>query len=86
MVKHPSVNKVSYRSLVGEIWKSHLSDDGEEDKLLKKTIVNTNHGTLEEQVNKTQKSKLFGNYKEARFFQVKRGGPTNFIQWVSRDH
>ena len=58
MVKRPrAVKKVSYRDLVEEIWKVHLSDEGEEDRLRKKTILNTSYGMLEKQINKTQKER-----------------------------
>jgi hypothetical protein len=36
LVKHPSViKKVNYRGLVEELWKTHISDDPEEDQVLK---------------------------------------------------
>ena len=40
-VKHPSVaRKVPYARLVTELWGTRISDDGEEDQTLKKTIAN----------------------------------------------
>ncbi|MFM7988547.1 MAG: hypothetical protein ACKPKO_55465 [Candidatus Fonsibacter sp.] len=46
--KHPSIiKKVSYRSLVDELWKTPISDDPEEDAVLKNTIANCNYGMLE---------------------------------------
>ncbi len=81
MVKHPSVVKrVGYRKLAEELWKTYISEDPAEDAILKKTIMNTNFGMLEKQVNKNQKSKLFDSYEEALFFQKKYGGTITFIQ------
>jgi hypothetical protein len=80
-VKHPSmIKKVNYRALVEELWKTHLSDDPEEDQVLKKTIANCNFGMLEKQFNRTQKSKLFDTYEDAKFFQTKYGGDITFIK------
>ena len=71
LVKHPSViKKVNYRGLVEELWKTPISDDPEEDQVLKKTIANCNYGMLEKQFNRTQKSKLFDTYEDAKFFQA----------------
>ena len=54
LVKHPSIiKKVNYRQLVEELWKTHISDDPEEDQVLKKTIANCNYGVLEKQLNRT---------------------------------
>ena len=40
-VKHPSIiKKVDYRGLVEELWRTPISDDPEEDAVLKKTIAN----------------------------------------------
>ncbi|MFM7980819.1 MAG: hypothetical protein ACKPKO_16030, partial [Candidatus Fonsibacter sp.] len=71
-VKHPSIIKnVSYISLVEELWKSPISDDPEEDAVLKKNIATCNYGMLEKQINRTQKSKIFDTYEDAKFFQLK---------------
>ncbi len=81
MVKHPSVVKrVAYRKLVEQLWALEISDDRHENDILKKTILNTNFGMLEKQINKNQKSKLFDSYEEALFFQKKYGGTITFIQ------
>ena len=53
-VKHPSIfKKVSDRSLIKELWKTPISDNPEEDQVLKKTIVNCSYGMLEKQINRT---------------------------------
>ena len=50
-----------------------------------KTKANCNYGILEKQINRTQKSKLFDTYEEAKFFQIKYGGTITFIkQYVDR--
>jgi hypothetical protein len=80
-VKHPSlVKKVNYQQLVEELWKTQISEDFEEDQILKKTVANCNYGMLEKQINRVQKSKLFDTYEDARFFQAKYGGTITFIQ------
>ena len=81
MVKHPSlVKRVNYQRLVEDLWKTSISEHHEEDVILKKTILNTNFGMLEKQVNRNQRSKLFDSYEEALFFQKKYGGTITFIQ------
>ncbi|MFM7981981.1 MAG: hypothetical protein ACKPKO_21950, partial [Candidatus Fonsibacter sp.] len=68
-MKHPSIiKKVSYISLVEEIWRTPISDDPDEDAVLQKTIANCNYGMLEKQINRTQKSKIFDTYEDAKFF------------------
>ena len=63
-----------------ELWKTHISDDPEEDQVLKKTIANCNYGMLEKQINRTRKSKLFDTYEDAKFFQTQYGGEITFIK------
>ncbi|MFM7983108.1 MAG: hypothetical protein ACKPKO_27690, partial [Candidatus Fonsibacter sp.] len=47
-VKHPSIiKKVSYKGLIEEPWRTPISDNPEEDAVLKKTIANCNYGMLE---------------------------------------
>ncbi|MFM7987280.1 MAG: hypothetical protein ACKPKO_49000, partial [Candidatus Fonsibacter sp.] len=73
-MKHPNIiKKVSYRSLVEELWRTPISDDPEGDAVLKKTIANCNYGMLEKQINRTQKSNIFDTYEDAKFFQLKYG-------------
>lgn len=80
-VKHPSIiKKVDYKGLVEELWRTPISDDPEEDAVLKKTIANCNYGMLEKQINRTQKSKIFDTYEDAKFFQIKYGGNITFIK------
>ncbi|MFM7986976.1 MAG: hypothetical protein ACKPKO_47450 [Candidatus Fonsibacter sp.] len=71
---------MSYRSLVEELWKTPISDDPEKDAVLKKTIANCNYGMLEKQSNRTQQSKIFDTYVDAKFFQLKYGGDITFIK------
>ena len=79
-VKHPSITKkVGYKEMVDELWKKKLSDNREEDQLLKKTVVNVSFGVMEKQTNKAQKSKLFDSFEEAKFYAEKFGGTINFI-------
>ena len=80
-VKHPSIVKqVSYNNIIEELWKTPISDDPEEGQVLKKTIANCNYGMLEKQFNRTQKSKIFDTYEDAKFFQLKYGGTITFIK------
>ncbi|MFM7989467.1 MAG: hypothetical protein ACKPKO_60150, partial [Candidatus Fonsibacter sp.] len=62
---------MSYRSLVEELWRTPISNDPEEDAVLKHTIANCNYGMLEKQINRTQKSNIFDTYEDAKFFQLK---------------
>ena len=71
---------MSYTSLIEELWKAPISDDPEENQFLKKTIANSNYGLLETQINRTQKSKIFDTYEDAKFFQLKDGGNVTFIK------
>ena len=82
-VKHPSIiKKVSYKGLVEELWRTPISDNPEEDAVLKKTIANCNYGMLEKQINRTQKSQIFDTYEDAKFFQLKYGGQHHLHQAV----
>ncbi|MFM7982548.1 MAG: hypothetical protein ACKPKO_24820 [Candidatus Fonsibacter sp.] len=64
---NPSIiNKVNYRSLVDELWRTPISDDPEEDAVLKKTIANYNDGMIEQQINRTQKRNSCDAYDEAK--------------------
>ena len=81
MLKHPRVSKkVSYCELVEELFQSHISDDSEEDKLIKKTIVNTNYGMREKQISRNQTSKLFHTHEEAKLVQLKYRGASTSLQ------
>ena len=57
-----------------------ISDDPEEDNVLNNTIANCNYGMLEKQINRTQKSKIFDTYEDAKLFQLKYGGNITFIK------
>ena len=47
---------------------------------MKKTIANCNYRMLEKHINRTQKSKIFDTYTDAKFFQLKYGGIVTFIK------
>ena len=80
-MKTPSIiNNVSYKDIIQELWKAPISDDPEEDQVLQKTIANCNYGMLEQQINRTQKSKIFDAYEDAKFLQLKYGGTITFIK------
>ena len=80
-VKHPSIiKKVNHRQIIEELWRTPMSDDPEEDQVLKKTIANCNYGMMEKQFNRTQKSKIFDTYEDAKSFQLKYGGNITFIK------
>ncbi|MFM7986284.1 MAG: hypothetical protein ACKPKO_43925, partial [Candidatus Fonsibacter sp.] len=80
-VKHPRIiKKVRYKQLIENLWHMHISDDREEDQALSKTIANCNYGMLEKHINRTQKSKLFYTYEDAKFFQIKYGGAITFTK------
>ena len=62
-VKQPSfVRPANYAKLVDELWSKKLSENPEEDAILKKTIANTNIGSLEKSVNKKQFSQIYTTY------------------------
>jgi hypothetical protein len=68
-VKQPSfIKKVDYRQIVEELWKTQISDDAEEDMIIKKRIANCNYGMMEKGVNRNQKSFIFDSYSEAKFY------------------
>ena len=71
------MKKVDYARLVTELWGTSISDDNEEDQSL---IANCSYGTLEKQLSKTVKSKIFDTYEDAKFSQVKYGGEITFIK------
>ncbi|MFM7978330.1 MAG: hypothetical protein ACKPKO_03360, partial [Candidatus Fonsibacter sp.] len=53
---------------------THINDDREEGQVLDNMIANCNYGMMEKQINRTQKSKLFDTYEEAKFYHIKYGG------------
>ena len=63
-----------------ELWKAPIRDDPEEDVVMKQASANCNYGMLEKQINRTQKSKTFDAYEDAKFFQIKYGGSITFIK------
>ena len=70
-VKKPSfTKKVNYERAVRELFESHVSNDEDENKLLKKQIAVCNFGLLETHVYKGNKSFLFNSYAEARFLSL----------------
>ena len=76
-MKHPSITKkVNYKDMVDELWKKKLSENREEDQLLKKTVVNVSFGVMEKQTNKAQKSKLFDSFEEAKFYAENSVAPS----------
>ena len=74
-VKQPSfVRPANYAKLVDELWSKKLSENPEEDAILKKTIANTNIGSLEKSVNKKQFSQIYTTYEDAKYYQTRYGG------------
>jgi hypothetical protein len=80
-VKQPSfVKKVNYKQVVEDLWKTQISDDAEEDILIKKRIANCNYGMMEKGVNRNQSSHIFDSYSEAKFYQIQYGGVIDYIR------
>ena len=71
--------KVDYKDIVNNLWKTTISTDPDEDKILKKQIANTNFGMLEKSFNKTSKSCIFDAYGVAKYYQSIYGGTINTI-------
>jgi hypothetical protein len=71
--------KVDYKDIVNNLWKTTISNDPDEDKILKKQIANTNFGMLEKSFNKTSKSCIFDAYGVAKYYQGQYGGTINTI-------
>ena len=73
--KEPSKTyKVNFSILVNELWKEKISDDEDEDKMIKKTIANVNIGLLEKLGSTDIKSIPFKTLKEALHNQEQFGG------------
>ena len=80
-VKQPSfIKKVNYKQIVEELWKTQISENAEEDALIKKRIANCNYGMMEKGVNRNQKSFIFDSYSEAKFYQIQYGGTINYTR------
>ena len=65
---------VDYSTLVEELWKDTISDDVDEDKMIKKTIANVNIGLLEKLGSTDIKSIPFKTVEEALHHQEEFGG------------
>ena len=65
---------VDYSTLVNELWKDTISDDVDEDKMIKKTIANVNIGLLEKLGSTDIKSIPFKTVEEALHHQEEFGG------------
>ena len=73
--KQPSfIHKVDYSKIIGDLWKSKISNDPDEDKQIKKTIANINFGLLEKSNNTRQRSRIFKSLREACHYQNIYGG------------
>ena len=73
--KQPSfIHKVDYSKIIGDLWKSKISNDPDEDKQIKKTIANINFGLLEKSNNTSQRSRIFKSLREACHYQNVYGG------------
>ena len=80
-VKHPSMIKdVDYKTIVDDLWKTHISDNDAEDRSSKKMIANVNIGLLEKGTNKAHKGFMFTDINECKHYQEKYGGTNHRIQ------
>ena len=61
--KPSSIYEVDYKSIVGNLWKTNISNNLGEDIKVKKLISNVNIGLLEKGTNKSQKSLGFDVFK-----------------------
>ena len=59
-VKYPSiVRKVYHKKLIDVLWKMEISDNKDEDSIIKKTIANTTFGKLEKGTNENRRCFVF---------------------------
>jgi hypothetical protein len=81
--KEPShVIEVNFKKPVLDLfnYSTKISEDQDENAMLKKLIANVNYGLLEKSQNTKTKSVVFNSAKEAKHFQVKYGGTLAFMQ------
>jgi hypothetical protein len=76
------VRKVNYAKLIDDLWNKEISNDKEEDTIIKKTVANTCFGKLEKGIHKNQRSFLFSSYEECKHYQVRYGGQITVLNQV----
>ena len=73
--KTPSqVLKVKYKKAIGELFKSNISADEEQNNKIKKTIANITFGLMEKSYNRKSVSRIFDNVGHALHHQRTHGG------------
>ena len=74
-VKRPSnIFTVDYKKLIDTLYATHISDNSDEDKNIKKLIANVSIGLLEKLNNKASMSKIFTDSQEANLYRREIGG------------
>ena len=82
-VKRPSfIKQVDYRKATYELYKTKISEDQNEDMLIKKLIANVNIGLLEKCFNKKTKGYLFRDKSECQRYQAMIGGTIHRISKI----
>ena len=76
----PFVKQVNYAMLIDELWKTMVSDNKEDDNLVKKTVANTNFGMLEKGISQSQRSFLCTTYDECKYYQAQYGGEVSVVR------
>jgi hypothetical protein len=80
-VKEPSnIKKVSYASIIEELWQTKISENPVEDATIKKTICNTHFGMLEKSFNKNSVSSIHTEYGAVKHYQAIYGGTIHTLQ------
>ena len=73
--KRPSHLAISgSRSAIAEVWKTPIDGNVEDDRMLKKFIVNQTIGALSRIENHSSRSQVFVDYAEAMYYQTRYGG------------
>ena len=71
--------KVNYKDIYNQLMNTKISDNPEEDKMIKKLIGNVNYGLLEKGGSTSSKSFPFKHLDEATEYQAELGGRINKI-------
>ena len=62
------------KDLIKQLWEAHINDNKQEDTQCKKDIFNIISGLVGKKTNKRSLTKIFKNYDEATYYQMKFGG------------
>ena len=79
------MHKVNYNHIIEQLWAMLISDDNDEDRYIKKLIVNVVIGLLEKGWATDQKSIPFRRLNEAINYQTEFGGKLNKLREIEID-